>query len=84
MPRRPEWEFKYEKEESGEILAGGIDWIRYRETILYLKLYLWAKEIHEATGREVYIIEDNAPLHAKAKRFSVERKIELGCINVVD
>jgi hypothetical protein len=86
-PRRsrlPQWEFKFEKEDRGDKMKGGIDWLRYRETILYPKLYPWAMEIHEATGREVYIIEDNAPPHAKAKRLSVNRRVELACINVVD
>jgi hypothetical protein len=78
--RRLEWEFKYEKEERGEKMSSGIDWLRYRETVLYPLLYPWAKEIHEQTGREVYIVEDNATLHTKAKRLSVNRRIELGCI----
>jgi hypothetical protein len=82
--RLPQWEFKFEKEDRGDKMKGGIDWLRYRETILYQKLYPWAMEIHEATGREVYIVEDNAPPHAKAKRLSVNRRVELACINVVD
>jgi predicted RNA-binding protein YlxR (DUF448 family) len=52
--------------------------------MLYLLLYLWAKEIYKQTGREVYIVKDNAALHTKAKRLSVNRRIKLGCINVVN
>ncbi|KAF2176555.1 hypothetical protein K469DRAFT_401135 [Zopfia rhizophila CBS 207.26] len=82
--RRPNWEFKYEKETRGERSKGGIDWIRYQETILYPKLYPWAKEIHEATGRPVYIIEDNAPSHIKAKRLAVEERQKYPGVYVVD
>ena len=45
-PRRrrlPQWEFKYEKETRGDRSKAGIDWIRYRQTILYPLLYPWAK-----------------------------------------
>jgi hypothetical protein len=75
-PRRlrlPEWEFTYEKAERGEG-KGGIDWVRYRENVLKPMLYPWADEISRLSGRTVYIIEDNASPHVKARRFSIKER----------
>ncbi|ORX97804.1 hypothetical protein BCR34DRAFT_160090 [Clohesyomyces aquaticus] len=86
-PRRlcwPEWEFKIERAIRGEKGKGGIDWLRYRELILKPLLYPWADEIARTTGRIVYIIEDNASPHVKAKRFSInERRRYNGRVRVV-
>ncbi|KAF2465176.1 uncharacterized protein BDR25DRAFT_396369 [Lindgomyces ingoldianus] len=54
--RRPEWEFKIGRAERGEKSKGGINWVH---TIL------------RRIGRTVYVIEDNASPHAKAKQFSI-------------
>ena len=84
MPRRPEWEFKLEKEERDKG-RGGIDWFRYRELILKPKLYPWADQIARETGRVVYIVEDNASPHVKAKRFAGKaRERYNGRIRIVD
>jgi transposase len=42
--------------------------------ILKQYLYLYAKEIADKTGRIVYMVEDNASLHTKAKRLSESLK----------
>ncbi|KAF2181243.1 hypothetical protein K469DRAFT_261448 [Zopfia rhizophila CBS 207.26] len=83
--RRIDWEFKvHEKETRDGKSKGGVDWIRYRETILYPKLYPWAKQIHDETGRFVHIVEDNAGAHEKAKRLSWEGRADRSGIDVVD
>lgn len=47
--------------------AGGIDWVRYREKILYPKLYPFLQKIHEENpGHEIWLVEDNAPSHIGA------------------
>src|SRR5262245_49762137 len=74
MPRRPEWEFKIERATRDRNTQGGIDWWRYREDVLKPKLYPWADSIARQTGQVVYIVEDNASPHAKAKRFSEQER----------
>jgi hypothetical protein len=65
-------------------MKGGSDWLRYRQTVLYPLLYPCAKQIHEATSQEVYVTENKASPHTKAKRLSVDSGVEFGCINVVE
>lgn len=76
--RRPEWEFKIERAERGEKGKGGIDWLRYRELILKPLLYPWAEEISRLTGRTVYVVEDNASPHKKAKRLGARARARHG------
>lgn len=81
--RRPEWEFKVELAKRDSDRIGGVDWARYRRTILIPRLYAWAKEIEQETGRRVWIIEDNAGPHKKARRMAKGYRIEHG-IRVVN
>lgn len=82
--RRPEWHFKQERAERDKS-KGGIDWLRYREQILKPILYPWAFEISQLTQRQVYIIEDNAGVHAKAKRWSKDLRSQYnGWVKCVD
>jgi transposase len=76
--RRPEWEFKQERATRDKQGKGGIDWLRYRELVLKPILYPWAYEIHRLTTRKVYIIEDNASPHTKARRWSKEERERYG------
>jgi hypothetical protein len=76
--RRPEWEFKQERATRDKRGKGGIDWLRYKELVLKPILYPWAYEISRLTSRKVYIIEDNASPHTKAKRWSREEREQYG------
>lgn len=47
--------------------AGGIDWVRYREQILYSRLYSFLHKFREEDpGREKWLVEDNATPHTGA------------------
>lgn len=81
--RRPEWEFKQEFGKRDNDRVGGADWARYRRTILIPKLYAWAKQIEQETGRVVWVIDDNAGPHKKARRLAIEYRNEHG-IRVVN
>lgn len=63
----PQWVWTYSKTLNRESSKGGIDWVRYREQILYPQLYPFLKKIQEENpGREVWLVEDNAPKHVRA------------------
>jgi len=62
----PERVWKYRKIER-QGTAGGIDWVRYREYILYPLLYPFLQHIKkENPTKEVWLVEDNAPGHKGA------------------
>lgn len=82
--RPPQWEFGEELQKRDRRNSkGGVDWARYRETILRPLLYPWALQIQEETGRRVWIVEDNASPHATARRFTVNERHQQG-VHVVD
>lgn len=80
--KRPEQLFQQPKP-TRQGTKGGIDWIRYKREILLPKLYPFAIKIHQETGKRVWIVEDNAPSHKKAKLFTAELRKEAS-INTVN
>ena len=67
MLRRPEWEWGFKpKTRTSE---GGIDWFLYWKEILLPKLYPFVAEIqYKHSGKNVWLVEDNAPSHTKAAK----------------
>lgn len=65
------------------MVAGGINWVSYRERVLRPKLYPFIDELQRETGMPVtYLVEDNAPAHQTAQAVDdVERK-ERGIITL--
>lgn len=62
---------------------GGIDWIRYKREILMPKLYPFAMQIQQETGKRVWIVKDNAPSHKKAKDYTAKLRKDAS-INTVN
>lgn len=59
--------WKAEKIQRGDRNAGGIDWICYRQTILYPLLYPFLMKIRQENPTpEIWLVEDNASAHTAA------------------
>ena len=59
--------FKPRRITRGDRSKGGIDWVRYRETILYPLLHPWLLKLRrENPTREIFLVEDNASAHNTA------------------
>lgn len=80
--KRPEQLFKEPRATRGST-KGGIDWIRYKRTILESLLWPFAQRIARETSKRVWIIEDNAPGHKKARLFTKHQAKQQG-IHAVD
>lgn len=76
--RRPEWEFKEIIIDRNNRDAGGIDWILYREKILRPLLYPFLQQVERETGREMWLVEDNAGSHSAAQKLREEERNHLG------
>lgn len=62
--------WKADKIERGDRSKGGIDWIRYRQTILYPLLHPFLMKIRlDNPVPEIWLVEDNAGAHTAAAKF---------------
>lgn len=67
QPPRPPPQWVWKKTRIERRCTGGIDWVRYREKVLYPKLYPFLRQIQsEHPGHEIWLVEDNAPGHVGA------------------
>lgn len=58
----PQWILTSSKTVKRQGTKGGANWIRYRENVLYPHLYPFLKRVQaKYPGREVWLVEDNAP-----------------------
>lgn len=61
----PQWIWKYDKTIKRQSTEGGIDWIRYREIVLYPLIYPFLRLIKmDNPNQEIWLVEDNAPPHS--------------------
>lgn len=80
--RVPKQEYKFEPiVRKGK--KGGIDGVAYRDKILLPLLYPFYEQIRDANpGKEVWLIEDNAPSQKKAARLCLKERESRGILKV--
>jgi len=73
LHRRPYWEFG--EETCNRSTGWGMDWFLYREHVLQERLYPFIERIQHETGRQCWLVQDNAGNHTAAARMDTEAQV---------